>query len=66
MFLENVGGFDRFVRILVGMGLLATIFVGPKTWWGLVGLIPFLTGVARTCPVYRLLGINTRWRGPYG
>ena len=43
MFVKNVGGIDRFLRILLGMVLLALIFVGPKTLWGLLGLIPFLT-----------------------
>lgn len=66
MFIENVGGFDRFARILVGMALIALVFVGPKTLWGLLGLAPLLTGIFRTCPLYRLLGINTVWNGPYG
>lgn len=66
MFVKNVGGIDRFLRILLGMVLLALIFVGPKTLWGLLGLIPFLTGVFRTCPIYRLLGVSTCWSGPYG
>lgn len=65
MFAQNVGGLDRFIRILVGMVLLALIFVGPKTLWGLVGLIPFLTGVFRTCPLYRLFGLNTCRSDPY-
>lgn len=65
MFTENVGGFDRFVRLLLGMALLTLIFVGPKTLWGLVGLVPLLTGAFRTCPLYRLVGINTCWKGPY-
>ena len=65
MFTENVGGFDRFARMLVGTALLAMIFVGPKTLWGLVGLVPLLTGLLRTCPPYRLFGVNTCWRGPY-
>lgn len=65
MFAKNVGGFDRFARILVGMALIALVFVGPKTLWGLVGLVPFLTGVLRICPLYRLLGISTSWQGPY-
>lgn len=64
MFTENVGGFDRFVRILVGIVLIAMIFVGPKTLWGLVGLVPLLTGLLRNCPLYRLVGVNTCWRGP--
>ena len=65
MFTENVGGFDRFVRLLLGMALLALIFVGPKTLWGLVGLVPLLTGAFRTGPLYRLIGISTSWKGPY-
>ncbi len=65
MLTSNVGGFDRFARIFIGMVLLAAIFVGPRTLWGLIGLVPFLTGVFRTCPIYSLLGVNTSWRGPY-
>lgn len=65
MFTKNVGGIDRFLRILVGMALIAMVFVGPTTPWGWLGLIPFVTGVLRTCPLYRLIGVNTLWRGPY-
>ncbi|MBI3030357.1 MAG: DUF2892 domain-containing protein [Candidatus Rokubacteria bacterium] len=43
----NVGGVDRVLRILVGIVLLALVVVGPKTWWGLVGIIPLLTGLVR-------------------
>ena len=65
MFKQNVGGIDRFLRILVGMVLIAIVIVGPKTPWGWIGLIPFVTGVFRTCPLSRLIGVNTLWRGPY-
>jgi len=30
----NVGGTDRVLRILVGLALLALVFVGPQTPWG--------------------------------
>ena len=66
MVVQNVGGFDRFARILIGMVLIALVFIGPQTLWGLVGLIPFLTGVFRWCPLYRLFGVSTCWAGPYG
>ena len=59
MFSVNVGTIDRALRILVGLALLALIFVGPKTWWGLVGIIPLATGLLRTCPAYSLLGMST-------
>ena len=65
MFKQNVGGIDRFLRILVGMVLIGMVFVGPKTPWGWIGLVPFLTGVLRSCPVYSLIGMSTCWRGPY-
>ena len=29
----NVGGIDRVLRILVGLGLLSLVFVGPQTPW---------------------------------
>jgi hypothetical protein len=32
------------------------VFVGPKTMWGLIGLIPFVTGVVSFCPLYSLFG----------
>lgn len=66
MFARNVGGIDRMLRILMGLVLVGMVFVGPKTPWGWLGLIPLVTGIARTCPIYRLFGVNTCWRGPYG
>jgi len=55
----NVGGIDRIARILVGLGLLSLVVVGPQTLWGLVGLVPLVTGLFRWCPAYTLFGINT-------
>lgn len=55
----NVGGIDRALRIIVGLGLLSLIFVGPKTMWGLVGLVPLITGVFSFCPAYTILGVKT-------
>ena len=59
MFKTNVGSFDRLIRIGVGLGLIALVFVGPKTAWGWTGVVPLLTGLARTCPAYSLLGIHS-------
>ena len=55
----NVGGIDRILRMLVGLALIAMVFVGPQTPWGWVGLVPLLTGLFRFCPAYTLLGMNT-------
>lgn len=55
----NVGGIDRALRIVLGLVLLSLVVVGPKTLWGLVGLVPLATGLMRFCPVYPLLGVST-------
>ncbi len=59
MFQSNVGSLDRLARILVGLVLIALVFVGPRTPWGWIGLVPLLTGIVRICPLYSLLGITT-------
>ena len=53
MFATNVGDVDRIVRIVVGLALLALVFVGPQTLWGLIGLVPLATGLMRTCQIGR-------------
>lgn len=58
-FATNEGTLDRVLRVLVGLALLSLVFFGPKTLWGLVGLVPLATGLAGTCPLYSLLGIRT-------
>jgi hypothetical protein len=59
MFKTNVGGIDRVLRIVVGLVLIALVFIGPKTPWGWIGVIPIATGFLRTCPLYSLIGVNT-------
>jgi hypothetical protein len=39
--------------------LLAIVFVGPQTLWGLLGIVPLATGLFRFCPLYLPFGINT-------
>jgi Protein of unknown function (DUF2892) len=56
---NNVGNFDRLVRICIGVVLIAMVFVGPKSPWGWIGLVPLLTGLVRWCPAYLPFGINT-------
>lgn len=59
MFKTNVGGIDRVLRIVLGLVLITLVFVGPQTPLGWIGLVPLLTGLLRTCPLYSLLGMNT-------
>jgi hypothetical protein len=47
------------LRVLVGLILIALVFVGPRATWGWLGLIPLVTGLVGFCPLYRLVGLNT-------
>ena len=59
MLKENVGNIDRALRIVLGLGLLSLVFVGPKTYRGLIGLIPLATALMKTCPAYTLIAAST-------
>jgi hypothetical protein len=56
---KNVGGIDRLARFALGMVLIAMTLTGFIGVWGWVGLVPLLTAVFSTCPVYSLLGVRT-------
>jgi hypothetical protein len=55
----NVGGIDRALRILVGLGLVAwaALLGGPV--WAWIGIVPLATGAIGFCPLYPILGMNT-------
>ena len=57
--LRNIGALDRGVRIVLGLVLLALVFVGPRTPLGYLGLVPLVTALAGYCPLYGLLRIST-------
>lgn len=50
---------ERILRVLLGAGLLSLAFVGPKSPWAYLGILPILTGLIGSCPLYTLLGIST-------
>lgn len=58
----NVGMFDRILRVITGLALIALAlgyFPGYQSVWGWIGVVPLATGLFGTCPVYSLLGVNT-------
>ncbi len=55
----NVGTIDRVIRVVLGLVLIALVFVGPQTPWGWVGIIPLVTGLISNCPLYSILGLST-------
>jgi len=59
IFPRNEHTVERVIRVLVGLVLLAIVFVGPRTPWGWLGILPLATGLSGTCPLYTVLGIST-------
>ena len=55
----NEGKLDRVIRVILGLVLLSLTVIGPQTMWGLVGVIPLLTGAVGFCPIYKVLGLKT-------
>ena len=54
----NVGGFDKWARVVIGAVLIGWALTGGPLWaW--IGLVPLVTGLFGFCPLYRLLGVNT-------
>jgi len=54
----NVGAFDRTLRIVLGLAVMAAGYYFSSLW-GLIGLIPLVTGLACRCPMYAALGISS-------
>ena len=59
VFPKNEGTVDRVLRVILGLGILSLVFVGPQTPWGWLGLVPLITGLIGSCPLYTLLGLST-------
>jgi hypothetical protein len=55
---RNEGVIDRVLRVTVGLALLGVAVTGNGVW-GYLGVIPLLTGMIGSCPIYSVLGINT-------
>jgi hypothetical protein len=55
----NIHPIERVVRGIVGLAVLSLVAWGPKSLWGLLGLLPLATALTGWCPPYTLLGIST-------
>jgi ABC-type branched-subunit amino acid transport system permease subunit len=56
---SNVGGIDRILRIVAGLGLIALAATGQIGPWGYVGVIVLATGLFSFCGAYTLFGFST-------
>lgn len=55
----NVGNSDRIIRFILGAVIIALGFYF-KSWWGVVGIVPILTGLLNFCPIYNIIGVSTK------
>ena len=55
---HNVGGIDQILRIVLGV-VICTIGVIYNNWWGMIGLIPLVTGTMSWCPLYNLVELSS-------
>jgi len=60
LFKNNVGNIDRIIRIVVGIILIGNVFYALQHPIGWVGVILIVTGIAGKCPLYSILGLNTK------
>lgn len=62
---KNVGGIDRIIRAVVGVGLIfyaMSNLPGAEDWMvpaGIVGFVVLLTAIFGFCPAYLPFGIKT-------
>lgn len=59
---KNVGGIDRAIRVVAGLGLIAWAMLDPMSPMmvaGPIGFIVLLTGIIGWCPAYMPFGFKT-------
>ncbi|NLA51342.1 MAG: DUF2892 domain-containing protein [Alcaligenaceae bacterium] len=57
---QNIGTTDRWIRIIVGVVLIALAITGSIGAWGWIGIIPLATALINFCPLYRLIGFSSK------
>lgn len=57
----NVGSIDKIIRLVLALALFSLFFIlpGDQKWFGLIGVVPLLTGLVNWCPLYSIFGIDT-------
>lgn len=54
----NVGKTDQALRVILAM-VIAALGIYFKSWWGLLAIVPLVTGLISFCPLYKILGLST-------
>jgi len=56
---RNEGTIDRALRVILGLVLIGLTLTGKVGVWGWVGVVPLVTGLIGSCPLYSIFGIST-------
>ena len=54
----NVGKTEQILRVGIGV-VIVLLGLYFSSWWGIIGLLPIITGSIRYCPLSKILGIST-------
>ena len=54
----NVGNTDKIVRYILAI-IIGAVGFYFESWWGLLAIVPLITGLISFCPLYKILGLNT-------
>lgn len=57
---NNLGTVDRVLRILIGIALLYMAVMDMYTPYTWIGVVPLLTAVFSSCPLYKLIGFSSK------
>ena len=57
--IKNVGGIDRFIRLVIAVTIAGFAFVYNIWWLYLIAALVLITSILGYCCVYRLFGYNT-------
>ena len=60
LFKQNMGKTDRIIRVILGVLFIGNVFFALQHPIGWIGVILVATAIAGICPLYSLLGINTK------
>jgi hypothetical protein len=56
---SNEGNLDRILRVILGL-IIIGLGIYYHNWWGIIGLLPLITGVWGFCPLYAALKWSTK------
>ena len=54
----NIGNTDKIVRFILAI-IIGAVGFYFKSLWGLLAMVPLITGLISFCPLYKIFGLNT-------